>query len=121
MAFHLKSLREWIEFCQKNANEHGFKVIWERKEGPMNPIEKLMKIVSELSEAMEAYVAQAKPNDGKNKIHCDNWREHFEEEIADVFIRLFHMCGDLEIDLEKILEKKMKYNKKRKFRHGKLT
>lgn len=117
----LRSVKEWIRYCKKVANDHGFFVQWERKEGPLNPIEKLMKIVSELSEAMEAYVAQTKPNDGINKIHCDNWKEHFEEEIADTFVRLFHLCGDLEIDIEKVLEKKMEYNKKRPHKHGKLT
>jgi len=116
-----RSVSEWIEYCKKNANEHGFTIVWERQEGPMNPIEKLMKIVSECSEALEAYTAQSKPNDGKNKIHCDNWKEHFEAEIADIVIRTLHLVGDLDIDLESILEKKMKYNKKRSHLHGKLT
>lgn len=117
----LPSLKKWIKCCQKNANDHGFFVDWSRPEGPMNPMEKLMKIVSECSEAMEAYCAQTTPNDGKHEIHCDNWKEHFEEEIADIFVRLFHMCGDLDIDIEKALEKKMKYNQERPYKHGKLT
>lgn len=116
-----KKIKELIADCKKIANEHGFYVTWERKEGPMNPIEKLMKIVSECGEAMEAYVAQEKPNIPRYPINCDNWKEHFEEEVADIFIRLFHMVGDLDIDLEEILEKKMAYNKKRPYRHGKLT
>lgn len=115
------TVEEWIKYCKKIANEHGFEVIWERPEGPMNPIEKLMKIVSECGEAMEAYVAQTKPNDGINKIHCDNWREHFDEEMADIFVRLFHMVGDLNIDIEEALRKKMEYNKTRPKKHGKLT
>jgi len=115
-----RSVKEWIKYCKRVANEHGFKIVWERKEAPLNPMEKLMLVVSECGEAMEAYRAQNKPNNGVNKIHCDNWRECFEEEVADIFVRLYHMCGDLGIDLEEILEKKMRYNKKRPFRHGKL-
>ncbi len=114
-------IKEWIILCKENANKHGFQVVWERKPGPLNPIEKLMKIVSECGEAMEAYVAQTKPNNGKNEIHCDNWKEYFEKEIADIFIRLFHMVGDLEIDLIDVLEKKMKENKLRPILHEKLT
>lgn len=117
----MRDIDQWVRYCRKVANDHGFFVAWERKDGPMNPIEKLMKIVSECSEAMEAYCAQTKPNNGENKVHCDNWEEHFEEEVADIFVRLFHMCGDLDIDIEKVLEKKMKFNKTRPFKHNKKT
>jgi len=117
----LQSVEEWVAFCKENANKHGFKIVWERSEGPMNPLEKMMLIVTECSEVTEAYRAQTKPNDGKNKIHCDNWKEHFEDEVADILIRLFHMCGDLDIDLLTVLRRKMQYNINREHLHGKLT
>jgi NTP pyrophosphatase (non-canonical NTP hydrolase) len=114
-------LKKLIKDCKKNANKHGFYIVWEREDKPMNPVEALCKMMSECGEAMEAYVAQSKPNDGKNEIHCENWKEHFEEEIADLLIRTFHLCGDLDIDIDKALKTKMEYNKKRPYKHNKLT
>ena len=58
--------------------------------------ELLMLCVSELSEALEA---DRKGNE-----------ENFREEIADTFIRLGDMCSALDIDIEKEIIKKMKYN-----------
>jgi NTP pyrophosphatase (non-canonical NTP hydrolase) len=46
-------------------------------------------------------------------------KDTFEDEIADVFIRLGDMCGGLNIDIEKHIEAKMKYNKTREKLHGK--
>lgn len=65
-----------------------------------------MLIVTELSEAMEAY-------------RCQN-KENFKEEIADAFIRLFDLCGGLGIDIEKEIEKKSRRNKNRPYKHGKI-
>ena len=69
-----------------------------------------MLVVTELSEAAEVY-----------REHKANWKEKFEEEIADTFIRLAHLCGDLEIDIEKAILRKMKINEKRPYKHGKIT
>ena len=77
----------------------GFKTSWR------NMPEKLMLVVTELSEAMEAY----RHDDKKN----------FNEEIADTFIRLFDICGSIGIDIEDEVEKKMEVNKQRPFKHGK--
>lgn len=79
--------------------EKGFKTNWR------NMPEKLMLVVTELSEAMEAYR------------HED--RENFEEEIADTFIRLLDISGSVGINVEEQISKKMAVNKKRPFRHGK--
>lgn len=65
-----------------------------------------MLIVTELSEAMESY---------RNR---DD--ENFKEEIADTFIRLFDLCGGLDIDIEREILKKMQKNKKRPYKHGKV-
>ncbi len=65
-----------------------------------------MLIVTELAEAMESHRVQ---ND-----------ENFKEEIADTFIRLFDLCGGLNIDIQKEIEKKAKKNKSRPYKHGKI-
>jgi NTP pyrophosphatase (non-canonical NTP hydrolase) len=80
-------------------DEKGFVTEWS------NMPEKLMLVVTELSEAMEAY----RHNDKKN----------FNEEIADTYIRLFDICGSIGIDIEKEIETKMEKNKIRPYRHGK--
>ena len=46
-------------------------------------------------------------------------KSSFEDELADVAIRLFDLCGGLNIDLEKHIEMKMKYNSMRGYKHGK--
>lgn len=84
----------------KWRKEKGFITNWE------NIPEKLMLVVTELSEAMEAY----RNNDKENLI----------EELSDSFIRLLDLTGSLDIDIEKGIKEKMEINKKRPFRHGKL-
>ena len=60
---------------------------------------------SELSEALEDL------RNGNDK--------HVGEELADCVIRIMDYCGGRDIDLEKILEKKIKKNKRRPYKHGK--
>ena len=80
----------------------------------------LMLIVTELSEAFEAYREDRYANISKG---VDAFKSHikdtFEDEIADVFIRLFDLCGFLNIDIEKYIKLKLKYNEEREYRHGK--
>lgn len=64
----------------------------------------LALIHSEVSEALEA--------DRKGD------RENFEEELADVCIRIFDLCGSRGIDLEASIQKKMEKNKGRSYKHG---
>ncbi len=87
-----KEIATWRE-------KKGFITTWD------NMLEKLMLVVTEVSEA-----AQCFRNDD---------RKGFNEEIADIFIRLFDICGTLDIDIKKEIEKKMEKNKKRPYRHGK--
>ena len=70
-----------------------------------NMPEKLMLVVTEVSEAMEAY-----RNDD---------RINFAEEIADTVIRLFDICDALDIDIEAEIKQKMAANLERPYRHGK--
>ncbi|MGO4890310.1 MazG nucleotide pyrophosphohydrolase domain-containing protein [Anaerobacillus sp. MEB173] len=64
----------------------------------------LALIHSEVSEALEADRIGDKDN--------------FVEELADVCIRIFDLCGSKEIDLETAILKKMDRNKQRSYKHG---
>lgn len=64
----------------------------------------LALIHSEVSEALEA--------DRKGN------QENFEEELADVCIRIFDLCGSKNIDLEDAIYTKMERNKGRSYKHG---
>lgn len=68
---------------------------------------KLMLVVTETAEAAEA----VRYND----------LENFKEELADIFIRCLDICGTMEIDIEKEINKKMDINKDRPHLHGKET
>lgn len=64
----------------------------------------LALIHSEVSEALEAdRIGDA---------------DHFSEELADVCIRVFDLCGHKNIDLGAAIIKKMEKNKSRPYRHG---
>jgi len=125
-------MEKMIKKAHGVAKEKGF---WDEER---NVPEMLMLVVSELSEALEAL---------RKNHYCDpfatavlaedlnNWddslkdawkngfekavKSSFEDEIADVAIRLFDLCGGLKIDLEKHIEMKMKYNSLRPYKHGK--
>lgn len=64
----------------------------------------LALIHAEVSEALEA--------DRKGD------KENFVEELADVCIRIFDLCGSRGIDLETAILAKMEYNKTRTYKHG---
>lgn len=64
----------------------------------------LALIHSEVSEALEA---DRKGDD-----------DNFVEELADVCIRVFDLCGLMNIDLEKAILDKMEFNKSRQHMHG---
>jgi NTP pyrophosphatase (non-canonical NTP hydrolase) len=119
------------------AKEKGF---WDTER---NVSEMLMLIVSEVAEAQEAlrknhnadkavadgliHDIELEKSDEEFQIDKGIWKSLFEEkikssfedEIADVAIRLFDLCGGLGIDLEKHIELKMKYNSMRGYKHGK--
>ena len=119
------------------AKEKGF---WETER---NVPEILMLIVSELSESLEAlrkdhYADKGVVKDLLQDLELNKTDEEFvikalefkvkfdegvkssfEDEIADVAIRLFDLCGGLDIDLQKHIELKMMYNSMRGYKHGK--
>lgn len=129
---HIKQISKEIN---KNAQEKGF---W--AEGIDVP-QKLMLIVSELSEALEAIrkdkfadVFNFKEAEGllkksgtepdiiKEKMKAIfEWRikDTFEDELADATIRLFDLAEQMGIDLEWHVQKKHEYNTTRPYLHGK--
>lgn len=92
-------LNKLIKESHQIALDHGFWTV------SQNIPEKLMLIVTEVSEACEA--------------HRHNKTEDFNEEIADTFIRLADLCGYLNIDIEYEIKKKTSINKERPYLHGK--
>lgn len=68
------------------------------------PLESIALMHSELSEAAEAW----RKGDAEN----------FQEELADVVIRILDFCGYEHIDLQAAIEKKIKANWLRSIRHG---
>jgi len=128
----LKGLNELSKKIHKNNCEKGF---YDKKR-ELGTI--LMLVVSEVSEALEAdrkgryadlkaYIECQKAND----IHAsdmpaylvssfrDLMKDTFEDEIADTFIRLFDLCGHMNIDIEAHIKHKIEFNKKREHMHGK--
>lgn len=125
-------MEQKIKQAYEMAKNNGF---WDTER---NIPEMLMLIVSEVAEALEAlrkdqradpFIAELSYNDIPDlndeskelwkKSFEDSIKSTFEDEIADVAIRLFDLCGGLGIDLEKHIEMKMKYNSMRPYKHGK--
>lgn len=120
------------EIYQENLQK-GFDVAKENKG------QSLMLIVSELSEALEADRKSHKALSFDElyrycelykKDGCgEEWsfktafeeciKNSFEDKIVDAIIRLFALCGALNIDIEKHIELKRKYNKLRPYKHNK--
>jgi hypothetical protein len=95
-------IKKLIEKSQQIANSKGFQVDWD------NAPAYLMLIVTELSEAMEQW--------------RDDHKEEFGEEIADAFIRLFHLVGDLGLkeEIARHILGKLRYNETRPYKHGRV-
>lgn len=116
-------INELTDIAHKNARNKGFwgdwdSICWEdgldRNEDSTLDINelfnnaaatRLMLIVSEVSEALEAL------RNGDN--------ENLREELADIIIRTCDLAGGLGIDLEEELIAKVEKNKKRPYKHGK--
>jgi len=93
-------LRAIARAVTDEATQNGFVFEQPWKDAP----KLLMYVVTELSEAMEAW-----RNDD---------RDAFEEEIADSFIRLMHIVGLLDIPIGQRIEEKRRKNRNRPYRHG---
>lgn len=135
--FKKMNIQNLIKASHGMAKGNGF---WDEER---NVSEMLMLIVSEVAEAQEAlrknhYADKGLCDDLAHDLHLDaqdeeftysreDWNAHFakhikssfEDELADVAIRLFDLCGGLNIDLEKHIVLKMHYNSTRPRKHGK--
>ncbi len=118
------------DLCKDIADwraDKGFRTDWH------NIPEKLMLIVTELSEAMEAYrhlegrtlnyeaYQEACPDPGRLSLSKTQiaYLANFREELADTAIRLFDLAGSLGIDLPEEIATKMAKNESRPQKHGK--
>jgi len=99
-----------------------------------DPIEtgtKLMLVVSELAEALEADRKGNKAKVAQFDILVESGhygfaeafkatiKDTFEDEIADAMIRLFDLAGFYKLDIEKHIALKLQYNATRPPKHGK--
>ena len=118
------TIKELSIIIHNTAINNGF---WET----FNLPEKLMLIVSEVSEAMEAdregrrmgasilgVNGWTKDGDFKESF-LTNVKDTLEDELADACIRIFDLAEKMNIDLEEHIRAKMRYNAMREFKHGK--
>jgi NTP pyrophosphatase (non-canonical NTP hydrolase) len=118
------------ELSQKIYQANKAKGFWDKER---NVGEMLMLVVSELAEGLEAH-REGKIIDGEagleeeyalgeNKDIKYLYEKHikgsFQEEIADAIIRLLDISAGLNIDIDKHVELKLKYNATRAKMHGK--
>lgn len=138
-------IKELIKKSFKNSSDKGFHKIYDnlrkgakRKEDKkiLNDLitsQKLLLIISELSESLESMRHNKYSNLSEEEINILNLQSNnvfisefekrvkdtFEDEIADVFIRLGDLCGMLNIDIDTHIELKHRYNETRDKMHGK--
>lgn len=99
-------IAELVKEAHTTSVEHG----WWEKEPDFGTLIALCH--SELSEALEEYREGRTPQD---MIYP---KTGIPYELADTIIRIFDICGQYEIDLEKAIQEKMAYNKERTYKHG---
>jgi NTP pyrophosphatase (non-canonical NTP hydrolase) len=83
--------------------------------------QRLMLIVSEVSEAMEELREDGDPRRvyyRTSDVPEDDKELGFRSELADVVIRVLDLAGALGLDLAEALENKMQYNSTRPVMHG---
>ena len=125
-------LNEIRDAIHTNAIAKGF---W--NEPNSNITEKIMLVVTELSEAVEAMRKLSKNElnvhvkahnsmihsfdlEGYNKENFEQYtKDSVGDEFADSIIRILDLCGKLGIDIEGHIKYKMEYNSTRPYMHGK--
>lgn len=122
-------LNELVKRAHETAVRHGF---WE----PAPEIGTSIALIhSELSEALEEARAGNRIRPGEetpmlyysgggyvatDTTKCCTKPEGIAVELADAVIRIADLCGHLGIDLDDIVRRKMDYNDKRSYKHGKI-
>ncbi|KEI87574.1 nucleotide pyrophosphohydrolase [Clostridium botulinum B2 267] len=115
-------IKEMANDAHKNAIDHGF---WEEEQNIITKMcvkefedeeikavkrafmcQRLMLIVSEVSEAV-------------NALRKDD-KENYAEELADIILRTSDTALGDTVDIEKEIKKKMKKNRSRPYKHGKI-
>ena len=125
-------LNEVRDAIHANSIAKGF---WE--EPNTNITEKIMLVVTELSEAVEAMRKLDKEDLLFLTVRCNHVIKEFDvkgydadmftggikdtvgDEFADSIIRILDLCGRLGIDIEGHIKYKMEYNSTRPYLHGK--
>lgn len=118
------NINEYCKIAHQDAIRKGF-----YEDGERNYGELIALITSELSESLEAHrkndwaskdIRDFVPfNQSMEEDFKESIKDSIEDEIADAVIRIFDLCGYLDIDLEGHIEAKMGYNRLRPKRHGK--
>jgi NTP pyrophosphatase (non-canonical NTP hydrolase) len=127
------------EFCKINNKEVRAKGFWQSMDNALNAInahkqycdtgKQERKIDEDYNATKDAFIAQkvalvmSKCGEALEAMRKQNYglekKDTFEDEIADVMIRLCDLCGELNIDIEKQIEWKINHNKSRENKHGK--
>lgn len=117
-------INELAQEIHLNAKRKGF------FDEPKNIGEMLCLIHSEVSEALEAdrkdhycgfevHTIEALNNENFNTEFVSGVKNTFEDELADVMIRVMDLAAFKGIDLEGHIKAKMRYNSTREHKHGK--
>lgn len=76
----------------------------------INVAEKIALIHSEVAEAFEAF-----------RHKNINGQDGFKEELSDIIIRVLHLAGIFEVDIQTEIVKKLEFNKKREWNWKKMN
>lgn len=128
------NFNELAKSIHANNEIRGF---WDGGIEAKNIGEVIALIHSEASEALEAdrknhhAIKSFNLINNCNRIETQNEKQYFkqefevsvknsfEDELADIIIRVLDVCGAMKIDIDWHIEQKLKYNSLREYKHGK--
>lgn len=120
----MNAINKIAQQAHEHAKQFGF------YDSPRNTGETLCLIHSEVSEALECDRKgrfSSADLDGVSELQGEFFKttfeslvkDTFEDELADIMIRVMDLAASKSIDLEKHILLKMRYNAMREYRHGK--